>query len=113
MWDIFSYHLAVPHKREGLLFATSEFFLLGHLSQFSNSLCFALKPRFLIYGFALENYSGNVEQTNFSSICFLWYLLPLVFVAHEFYNIPMFLWILIIFIKSGNGNVNIFSTQGN
>lgn len=100
MSGIFSYHLVIAHRKEGLLFATYKFFFTQTFSPFSKSVCFALKPRFLIYGFALENYSGNVEQTNFSRIGFLWYLLPKSFI--------LFLCILIIFIKSGNGNVNVF-----
>lgn len=77
-----------------------NFPLPGTFSQFKKSVCFALKSRFLIYVFDLEKYSGNIEQTNFSYISFLWYLLPMNFI--------LFLCILIIFIKLGNGNVDIF-----
>lgn len=100
MSDIFSDCLAITHRREGLLYSASQFFFTGKFSQFSKSVCFALKPRFSFYVFALENNSGNTEQTNLSRISFLWYLLPMNFI--------LFLCILIIFIQLGNGNVNIF-----
>ena len=79
-----------------------NFPLPGTFSQFSKFVCFTLKPRFSIYVFDLEDYSGNTEQTNFSRISFLWYLLPINFI--------LFLFTVIIFIKLGNGNVDFFHT---
>lgn len=57
-----------------------NFPLPGTFSQFNKSVCFALKPRFSIYVFDLENYSGNTEQTNFSRVTVLWYLLSMNFI---------------------------------
>lgn len=48
----------------------------------------------------MENYSGNTEQTNFLRVSFLWYLLPM--------NFTLFLCVMIILIKLGNGNVKLF-----
>lgn len=87
-------------KEKVFIMLLLNFPLLGTFSQFSKSVWFALKLAFLIYVFDLENYSGSIKQTNFSHISFLWCLLPMNFI--------LFIYTLIIFIKLGNGNMNIF-----
>lgn len=97
MSDIFGEQLAIGYRGEGLHYSASRVSFTWD-SQFSKSVCFALKPRFLICF-----WFGDLQwkcRTNFLVYFFLGYLLPVNFI--------LFLCILIIFVELGSANVNIF-----